>query len=49
MTQVAMRDLHSETGREESTFCHPEQSEGSAFLFGFQENADSLGKHRLSA
>jgi hypothetical protein len=31
-----------------STLCHPERSEGSAFLFDFQETADSSGKHRPS-
>jgi len=30
------------------TFCHPERSEGSAFLLGFQETADSSGKPRPS-
>jgi hypothetical protein len=36
------------TGYGKSTFCHPERSEGSAFLLGFQETADSSGKHRPS-
>jgi len=36
------------TGGGKSTFCHPERSEGSAFLLGFQETADSSGKPRPS-
>jgi hypothetical protein len=30
------------------TFCHPEQSEGSAFVLGFQETTDSSGNPRPS-
>jgi hypothetical protein len=39
---------HGSTGCGKNTFCHPERSEGSAFLPGFQETADSSGKPRPS-
>jgi hypothetical protein len=41
-------ERHGWIGCGKNTFCHPERSEGSAFLLRFQEAADSSGKPRPS-
>jgi hypothetical protein len=43
-----MRYGTAEEVAEKVLFCHPERSEGSAFLVGLQETADSSGKLRPS-
>jgi hypothetical protein len=43
-----LQSLAGLIGCGKSTFCHPERSEGSAFLLGFPETADSSGKPRPS-
>jgi hypothetical protein len=43
---VKRRSLTTDCGK--STFCHPERSEGSAFLLGIEETADSSSKPRNS-
>jgi hypothetical protein len=45
---LARTNFRSVNWRQKSTFCHPEQSEGSAFILGFKETADSSGKPRPS-
>jgi hypothetical protein len=45
---LARAKFHKRTDRGKSSFCHPEQSEGSAFLCETQETADSSGKTRPS-